>query len=338
LGSHWRVVQRSKGFSNLPARDAQLSRAHWSNSRSRSTDGANSGIHALLAALAVATMSMTAVDTKEIRQADCFWWYLFPDNSKTKKKKKKKDSKINLDSISDSNFESPSQKRKKRADKLIRGAEQTEQSITMVTQEEIAEITSLLNQLIDLDFFDEESEERIFRSCVDQIIIALEDIMPIDYHMLVQSCHPLGGLSAGQAKELERRLVHSVRRRVEFPFLDPKDERRVVQFVVTIVTQVMREDRELNLLLYGDSHGDNQSADLIINVLMKGAVSKLFEASEKEALIEELSSGWVRSNYIYMYEVSGCAFHYVSFSPCFLPLLLLLLLLLLLALLILSYA
>ena len=160
----------------------------------------------------------------------------------------------------------------------------------MIPEAHIDRITTLVNELVDLDFFDEESEQRIFDDMIRKIVFTLEDIMPEDYHLLVKHRHPLGGgLSKEHAHEIETRAIKYVKCLLSFPYLDEADEDRVIQFVVKIICQSMREDRTLDMLADKDMAGE-----LIVDVLMKGAVRKLFNKEEKEKIVEDVVLSWCK--------------------------------------------
>ena len=160
----------------------------------------------------------------------------------------------------------------------------------MIPDEHIDRITTLVNELVDLDFFDEDSEQRIFDDMIRKIVSTLEEIMPEDYHLLVQHKHPLGGgLSKEHADEIESRAVKYVQCLLSFPYLDEADEERVIQFVVKIICQSMREDRTLSMLV-----DKNVAGGMIVDVLMKGAVRKLFNKEEKEKIIEDVVLSWCK--------------------------------------------
>jgi hypothetical protein len=111
--------------------------------------------------------------------------------------------------------------------------------------------------------------------------------MPEDFHLLVNSKHPLGGgLSAEHAHSIEVRAITYVRGLVCFPYLDRTDETRIIQFVVKILCQAMREDRSLALL-----KDKGQAGELIVDVLMKGAIAKIFDAEEREKMVSSRTYG-----------------------------------------------
>ena len=119
----------------------------------------------------------------------------------------------------------------------------------IISEEDMVNIIHLVNELVDLDFFDEESEERIFDDCIRRIVLTLEEIMPEDFHLLVNSTHPLGlGISEAHAKMIEKRAIAYVRALLAFPYLDTVDETRIITFVTKIICQAMRADRSLEML------------------------------------------------------------------------------------------
>jgi len=153
----------------------------------------------------------------------------------------------------------------------------------LLNEEDILQITTLVNELIDLDFFDEESEQRIFEHCVRSVIAALEGILPRDYFHLVRSSHSLGGIDEKLANQIEERTVPLVQSLCTFPFLDKEDEARIIHFVVKIIVQSMREDRQLEKI-----ENREYAGDLIVSVLMKGAVSKLFDSHARDKMLDEV--------------------------------------------------
>ena len=160
----------------------------------------------------------------------------------------------------------------------------------MISELHINRITTLVNELVDLDFFDEDSEQRIFDDLIRKIVFTLEDILPEDYHLLVTHRHPLGGgLSKEHAHEIETRAIKYVKCLLSFPYLDEADEDRVIQFVVKIICQSMREDRTLDMLVDKEMAGE-----LIVDVLMKGAVRKLFNKEEKEKIVDDVVLSWCK--------------------------------------------
>ena len=57
--------------------------------------------------------------------------------------------------------------------------------ITMVDHTDIMGIATLVNDLIDMDFFDESQEQAIFEDAVCQVVKCVQDKLPKEYQTLI---------------------------------------------------------------------------------------------------------------------------------------------------------
>ncbi len=214
------------------------------------------------------------------KDAQCFF-FLF---SKKKKKKRKGSGAADNDSASLLVVKNAAERRRK----LLYSYGRFQRNKTrLLTELEIIKISTLVNELIDLDHFDEDSEQRIFEDCVRKIVATLEDVLPFDFFSLVHSEHYLGGIEEKQAIEIEERVIPYVKSLLSFPFLDASDESRVIHFVCKIVIEAMRQDCDLNKL-YNRKH----VGQLIVDVLMKGAISKIYDKDERDKLVDDAVTNW----------------------------------------------
>ena len=133
------------------------------------------------------------------KDAQCFF-FLF--SSKKKKKRKKKGSGADNDGSDASPIFIKNAAERRR--KLLYSYGRFQRNKTrLLTDLEIIKISTLVNELIDLEFFDEDSEQRIFEDCVRKIVATLEDVLPYDFFALVHSEHYLGGIEENQAVKYE---------------------------------------------------------------------------------------------------------------------------------------
>ena len=217
------------------------------------------------------------------------FWFLFGSKKKKKKKKNAFDDDTSSGGVNIKAALAYESRRKLlfNHSKYQAGLNGNRPRMRLLTDFEIIQIATLVNELIDLEFFDEESEQRLFEDCVKKIVDLLEDVLPFDFFQLVHSEHNLGGIEEDHALAIEERIVPYVNSLLSFPFLDKSDESRVIHFVVKIVVEAMRHDADLTKL-YNRKH----AGKLIVTVLMKGAISKIYDKEERHQLVEDALNRW----------------------------------------------
>ena len=155
----------------------------------------------------------------------------------------------------------------------------TDQPEKIISKSETKTIATLINRVVDLDFFDERQEQQIFEHAVGQVVDVISDILPPAYRELIANETDIG-IDEELARQLTRRLEKHVRANVSLPYLDRDNEKMLVQCVVELLVQSMREGVRLE-----DACKIENAGETIVNVFMKGPIGVLFETEERAELV-----------------------------------------------------
>ena len=93
----------------------------------------------------------------------------------------------------------------------------SEKAKKLVSNEEVRVMTSLINRVVDLDFFDEIEEQEIFEYSVCRIIDEIAGVLPPTYVELVRSAH-IQGIDDQLASALTHRMEAHVQTLVQLVF------------------------------------------------------------------------------------------------------------------------
>lgn len=162
---------------------------------------------------------------------------------------------------------------------------------------------SLINTLVDMDYFSEEEEQEIFEHSVVVILSEVEQILPQMFLQVVLQAREKG-MDDDVAEKLRSRLDTYVKSRVQLPYLDETDEARVVSSVVAIVVQCMKTGQDVDSVCE-----PRQSGELILDVFVKGTVGFLDEQNRK-AVVQDIGDDFLNVPFVperFKYWVIGMA-------------------------------
>lgn len=157
-----------------------------------------------------------------------------------------------------------------RLHELTTGGHRDRSATTIVQQHEIVHIASLVNAVVDLEFFDEDQEQEIFEDAVVKVLRVLDDVLPHPYKQLVVASPNAPGLPDQVAEELKLRLEAHIEQTLTLPCLEEPEERRVRMAVVEIVVEAMKSNTSLAVV--SDAH---RSGPIIMNIFVRGAIGML---------------------------------------------------------------
>lgn len=122
--------------------------------------------------------------------------------------------------------------------KLMDGEAQAERRATSIVQHhEISHIATLVNAVVDLEFFNESEEQEIFEDAVAEVLRVLDSVLPHPYKKLVVAASDASGLPDREAEDLKQRLEAHIEANLRLPCLEEPEERRVRMAVVEIIVE-----------------------------------------------------------------------------------------------------
>ena len=106
----------------------------------------------------------------------------------------------------------------------------------LMADEEVEACAKLINDLVDLAFFDEEDEQEIFEFSVCHVVEVLSLRLP---NRIIGLVHSSKRMPAEDAAAFERHIFPAVLDKVDLFFLDELDRRCVVRCVVKLIMRSM---------------------------------------------------------------------------------------------------
>jgi len=88
----------------------------------------------------------------------------------------------------------------------------------------VVKIATLINALVDMDYFTEEEEQELFEHAVMLVLDKIEEILPSPIMRLVLETDFEDGVDDEMANTMRDRLLEYVKRNVSLPYLDSTDE------------------------------------------------------------------------------------------------------------------
>ncbi len=159
---------------------------------------------------------------------------------------------------------------------ISQGRREDRAATTIVQQHEIGHIASLVNAVVDLEFFDEDQEQEIFEDAVIQVLQVLDCVLPHPYKQLVVASSDAAGLPDHMAEELKFRLETYIEHNLKLPCLEEPEERRVRMAVVEIIVEAMKSNTSLSDV--SDAH---KSGPIIMGIFVRGAIGMLRPGSDQ---------------------------------------------------------
>ena len=159
------------------------------------------------------------------------------------------------------------------------------QATTIVQQLEIGHIATLVNAVVDLEFFDEDQEQEIFEDAVTQMLQVLDAALPHPYkQMVVAGGDSAVGLPDSVAEPLKLRLEQQLEEALNISCLEEPEQRRLRTAVVEIVVEAMKPNRSLHDVT--DAH---KSGQLIMNVFIRGSVAML-QSNQRGSVVDTVTA------------------------------------------------
>lgn len=135
-----------------------------------------------------------------------------------------------------------------------------------MTQAEITDLAQRLNRKINVPFFDETKEEKIFYKIVLTIDTFLYDHLPNEFYDVIRSTDR--GIDDKEAKRLVRRLTKLANDKIDIPYLPEVAEHVAIKFVISIVVKAAKKNLNFDVVRAGsDSIKISDSDDDIENLV-----------------------------------------------------------------------
>ena len=172
---------------------------------------------------------------------------------------------------------------------FVNGTRDDRNATTIVQQLEIGHISSLVNAVVDLPFFNEDQEQEIFEDAVVQVLQILDSALPHPYKQLIVSeghdCS-LPGLPEDEAEPLKLRLENHIERSLSLVCMEEPIERMLRTAVVEIVVEAMKTGNSLK-----DVTNAYRSGQLIMNIFIRGSVAMLrIGSSQRGQVVDTVTS------------------------------------------------
>jgi len=158
--------------------------------------------------------------------------------------------------------------------------ERSARARALMSDAEVRTVAQLINDVVDLPFYDEDEEQEIFEFSVLRVVETLAAALPNE---MIYHVHSEKAMAPAHAKAFEARLRQWLYARCDAPFLDEGDERKVVRCVLALLMRSMRAPRS--------AVGDLDSAEknrLVFEVFVKGALEVFYEDHKKREWIERV--------------------------------------------------
>jgi hypothetical protein len=117
----------------------------------------------------------------------------------------------------------------------------------LLNQSERKKMAKLVNAMLDIPLVPEELEQTIFEHAVGAIDQALEDTLPAVLAELIHNSQ--NGIDKDHAVVFADRLVESINRKIDLPYLDEDQEAKLLRIVIDPLVKAMTNGRRLDDLL-----------------------------------------------------------------------------------------
>ena len=117
----------------------------------------------------------------------------------------------------------------------------------LLTDQERKQFATLINALIDIPLVSEDMEQVIFEHALGIIDAVLRDTLPVIFHEMMRDAER--GIDKDQAQDFADRLVVSVNRQVDLPYLTEEQEAQLLRTVVNPLVKAMTQGKRLQDLL-----------------------------------------------------------------------------------------
>ncbi|HEX9925823.1 MAG TPA: hypothetical protein VGD99_24420 [Anaerolineae bacterium] len=117
----------------------------------------------------------------------------------------------------------------------------------LLNQTERKKMAKLVNAMLDIPLVPEDLEQTIFEHAVGVIDQALEDTLPAVLAELIHNSQ--NGIDKDHAVVFADRLVESINRKIDLPYLDEDQEAKLLRVVIDPLVKAMTNGRRLEDLL-----------------------------------------------------------------------------------------
>lgn len=156
----------------------------------------------------------------------------------------------------------------------------------IASDEEVRRTAELINRLVDLPFWEEEQEQELFEAAVSKCLEAIAENLPPPFFDLLH--RGAGCLDEESGELLSSNLVALCRQRVELPYLDEQDKRRIIRAVTWIVVDSLKEGCNIMMFVSGRAHATRRE-EMIVQVFMAGAMDVFFDEGMRKAMIQDVT-------------------------------------------------
>lgn len=156
----------------------------------------------------------------------------------------------------------------------------------LVSDQQVRQIGKLINDLVDLDCWDEHQEEELFEHAVAQCIEKVWVHLPPPLYDLIHSSD--GCLDSETAAAMSKTLSRFCVEECTFPFLDEQDSRRIIRCVVQVLIDSMAPGQTLGRTLDVLSNDEEARSAVVLEVFIKGAMDVFFDEELRKHLVEDL--------------------------------------------------
>lgn len=154
--------------------------------------------------------------------------------------------------------------------------------VAFLSERQVDQMVTLLNAILDLEFFNDEEEQLIFKHAVCQVAAAVQKALPAPFLKLCGEHRSDEGLEREHAASLRQRLCKVVQDEVRLPYLDGRQEWQLVQCVVALVVRGMGRGCSFDEALRIESAGP-----IVMECFVKGNAGHFF--SNRDGVVDALA-------------------------------------------------
>jgi len=150
----------------------------------------------------------------------------------------------------------------------------------------LQKIAVVINELVDLDSWTEEQEQELFESSVSKVIEEVASALPPPFFDMLHNDH--GCLEKETAADLTANLIKMCVSRLDFPFLDEQDKRRIIRAVVWVLIESMSNGNTIYSMSAQLGEAE-MSEKLCIEVFIEGAMDVFFDPEMRKNFVKDIT-------------------------------------------------
>ena len=113
-------------------------------------------------------------------------------------------------------------------------------------KKEIKRVATYANAMINIPLVPEFLEQRLFEHGIKMITDKIEEVLPAEFKELINSAK---GISSDHGKAFADKLVKTINKKVDIPYLNEDQEAKLFGLVVNILVKAMTANKKLSSLL-----------------------------------------------------------------------------------------